>query len=154
MILQLLAERSFEQEGKKGSEIMDSKFERANAWSNVVIGSAIEVHRLRGPGLLESIYDKCLGRELQIRDVPAISQVAVEIEYKGIKFSDSLKVDLYVDDCLLVELKAVERILPIHKAQLFSYMKLLAAPIGLLINFHEVTLRKGIHRMILPGTQP
>jgi GxxExxY protein len=132
---------------------MDSKYERANSWSNVVIGSAIEVHRLKGPGLLESIYEKCLGRELQLRDVPSLGQMEVEIEYKGIKFSEPLKVDLYIDECLLVELKAVETILPIHKAQLFSYMKLLAAPIGLLLNFHEVTLKKGIYRMILPGAQ-
>ena len=130
---------------------MDSKYERANSWSSVVIGSAIEVHRLKGPGLLESIYEKCLGRELQLREVPALGQM--EIEYKGIKFLEPLKVDLYVDECLLVELKAVETILPIHKAQLFSYMKLLAAPIGLLINFHEVTLKKGIYRMMLPGAQ-
>jgi GxxExxY protein len=102
---------------------------------------------------LESIYEKCLGHELQLRKVPALGQLEVEIEYKGIKFSESLRVDLYVDGCLLVELKAVETILPIHKAQLFSYMKLLAAPIGLLINFHEVTLKKGIHRMMLPGAQ-
>jgi GxxExxY protein len=131
---------------------MDSKYQRANSWSHVVIGSAIEVHRLKGSGLLESIYEKCLGRELQLREVPAIGQVEVRIEYKGAKFSESLKVDFYVDECLLVELKAVERILPIHKAQLFSYMKLLATPIGLLINFHEATLTKGIYRMMLPGT--
>jgi len=109
---------------------MGLKYERANSWSSVVIGSAIEVHRLKGPGLLESIYEKCLGRELQLREVPSLGQVEIEIEYKGIKFSEPLKVDLYVDECLLVELKAVETILPIHKAQLFSYMKLLAAPIG------------------------
>ena len=85
--------------------------------------------------------------------MPSLGQVEIEIEYKGIKFSEPLKVDLYVDECLLVELKAVETILPIHKAQLFSYMKLLAAPIGLLINFHEVILKKGIYRMMLPGAQ-
>jgi GxxExxY protein len=132
---------------------MDSKYERANSWSRIVIGSAIEVHRLKGPGLLESIHEKCLGRELQLRDVPVIGQAEVEIEDKGVKFSESLKVDFYVDKCLLLELKAVERILPIHKAQLFSYMKLLGAPIGLLINFHEATLTKGIHRMVFSGVQ-
>ena len=132
---------------------MDSEYDRANLWSHIVIGAAIEVHRLKGPGLLESIYEKCLGHEFRLRDVPAISQVEVEIQYKGIKFSESLKVDFYIDGCLLLELKAVERILPIHKAQLFSYMKLLSAPIGLLINFHDATLQKGIHRMILPEIQ-
>jgi GxxExxY protein len=132
---------------------MDSKYERANSWSNAVIGAAIEVHRLKGPGLLESIYEKCLCRELQLREVPAVGQVEIEIDYKGCTFLESLKVDLYVDGCLLVELKAVETILPIHKAQLFSYMKLLAAPIGLLINFHAATLKEGIYRMMLPRVQ-
>jgi GxxExxY protein len=131
---------------------MHSKYGRANSWSNVVIGAAIEVHRLKGPGLLESIYEKCLWRELQLREVPAVSQMQVEIDYKGSTFLE-LKLDFYVDECLLVELKAVEIILPIHRAQLFSYMKLLTAPIGLLINFHAVTLKEGIYRMMLPGAQ-
>jgi GxxExxY protein len=135
------------------SKPMDARYERANSWSNVVIGAAIEVHRLKGPGLLESIYEKCLCRELQLREVPAVGQMQVEIDYKGSKFYESLKVDFYIDGCLLVELKAVETILPIHKAQLFSYMRLLAAPIGLLINFHAATLKEGIYRMTLPGVQ-
>jgi GxxExxY protein len=132
---------------------MHSRYGRANSWSNVVIGAAIEVHRLKGPGLLESIYEKCLWRELQLREVPAVSQMQVEIDYKGSTFLEPLKLDFYVDECLLVELKAVEIILPIHRAQLFSYMKLLTAPIGLLINFHAVTLKEGIYRMMLPGAQ-
>ena len=132
---------------------MDSKYERANSWSNVVIGAAIEVHRLKGAGLLESIYEKCLHRELQLREVPAVGQMQVEIHYKGYTFLEPLKLDFYIDDCLLVELKAVETVLPIHMAQLFSYMKLLAAPIGLLINFHAVVLKEGIYRMMLPGAQ-
>ena len=85
--------------------------------------------------------------------VPAVSQMQVEIDYKGSTFLEPLKLDFYVDECLLVELKAVEIILPIHRAQLFSYMKLLTAPIGLLINFHAVTLKEGIYRMMLPGAQ-
>jgi GxxExxY protein len=132
---------------------MDSKYERANSWTNVVIGAAIEVHRIRGPGLLESIYEKCLNRELELRKVPAVGQIEVEIDYKGSTFLESLKLDFYIDECLPVELKAVETILPIHKAQLFSYMKLLSAPIGLLINFHAPTLKEGICRMMLPGTK-
>src|ERR1700722_20035900 len=130
---------------------MESKYERANSWSNIVIGAAIEVHWVKGPGLLESIYEKCLCRELELREVPTVGQTEIKIEYKGITFLESLKLDLYIDGCLPVELKAVEVILPIHKAQLFSYMKLLSAPIGLIINFHALTLKEGIHRMILPG---
>jgi GxxExxY protein len=81
-----------------------------------------------------------------------VSQLDVEIEYKGLIFSEPLTLDLYVDECLLVELKAVQAVLPIHKAQLLSYMKLLKAPLGLLINFHELSLKDGIHRLMLPGS--
>ena len=132
---------------------MDRKIATANRWSKIVIGAAIEVHRLKGSGLLESIYENCLARELELCEVPAVRQLQIHIEYKGITFAEFLRLDFYVDDCLLLELKAVEKILPIHKAQLFSYMKLLNAPIGLLINFHEITLKDGIHRLILPETR-
>ena len=114
-------------------------------------GAAIEVHRAMGPGLLESIYEKCLMRELELRGVAVSTQVPVSILYKGLSVQDSLKVDMFVDSCLVIELKAVEQVLPIHKAQVFSYMKLLDAPLGLLLNFHATVLKRGIHRMILPG---
>jgi len=128
---------------------MHPKYEQAHKYSSQVIAAAIEVHRLKGPGLLESIYEKCLLRELGLRKISAQQQVVVPVEYKGTVFEDDLKLDVYVDNCLIVELKAVDKVLPIHKAQLMSYMKLLDAPIGLLINFHEVLLKHGIHRMIL-----
>jgi GxxExxY protein len=131
---------------------MHSKYEKAHAWSSVVIGAAIEVHRLKGSGLIESIYEKCLVRELELRGVPVASQVVVTIDYKGYVFQEPLRLDVFVDSCLMVELKAVEVVHPIHKAQLFSYMKLLDAPLGLLINFHEVVLKSGIHRLMLPGS--
>ena len=130
---------------------MHPDYERANNWSKEVIGAAIEVHRLKGPGLLETIYEKCLVRELFLRQVPAVTQLLVPIEYKGYVFEEPLRLDVYVDACLIVEAKAVESILPIHKAQLLSYMKLLHAPLGLLINFHELVLKNGIHRLILQG---
>jgi GxxExxY protein len=130
---------------------MHPDYERANRWSKVVIGAAIEVHRHKGPGLLETIYEKCLMRELFLREVPAVNQLVVPIEYKGYVFEEPLRVDVYVDHCLIVEAKAVEQVSPIHKAQLLSYMKLLNAPLGLLINFHELVLKNGIHRMILEG---
>jgi PD-(D/E)XK nuclease superfamily len=82
--------------GSERNESMDSKYERANSWSNVVIGAAIEVHRLKGPGLLESIYDKCLCRELQLREVPAVGQMQVEIDDKGFTFFEPLKLDLFL----------------------------------------------------------
>jgi len=127
------------------------KFPKADMFSKQVIGAAIEVHRLKGPGLLEEIYQKCMMREFELRSIPAESQVIVPVEYKGLIFDQPLRLDIYVGQCLIVELKAVESVLPVHKAQLLSYMKLMDAPLGLLINFHEVTLKRGIHRMILPG---
>lgn len=92
-------------------------------------------------------------RELELRSIPATTQKIVRVEYKGLVFDEPLRFDLLVDDCLLLELKAVEVLHPFSKAQLFSYMKLLDIPIGLLINFHEPVLKNGIVRMILPGAK-
>jgi GxxExxY protein len=130
---------------------MHPDYARADDWSGKVIGAAIEVHRDKGPGLIESIYEKCLVRELELQRIPAVCQTVVPVEYKGYVFDEPLKLDIWVDNCLLLELKAVEKILPIHKAQLMSYMKLLNTPLGLVINFNQLTLAKGIARMILPG---
>src|SRR6266487_4113300 len=130
---------------------MHRLYEKADMLSGKVIGAAIEVHRHKGPGLIESIYERCLLRELELRSIPATTQKIVRVEYKGLVFDEPLRFDLLVDDCLLVELKAVELLHPSSKAQLFSYMKLLDIPIGLLINFHEPILKNGIFRMILPG---
>ena len=126
-------------------------YEKADKLSSEVIGAAIEVHRDKGPGLIESIYERCMLRELELRSIPATTQKLVRVEYKGLVFDEPLRFDLLVDECLLVELKAVEILHPSSKAQLFSYMKLLDIPIGLLINFHEPVLKNGISRMILPG---
>jgi GxxExxY protein len=130
---------------------MHPDYQRADKWSGEVIGAAIEVHRQKGPGLLESINEKCMLRELELRHIPAANQIGVPIEYKGYVFEEQLRLDVYVDRCLIVELKAVEEILPIHKAQLLSYMRLLNTPIGLIINFHEMMLANGIARLMLPG---
>jgi GxxExxY protein len=111
----------------------------------------MEVHRLKGPGLIESIYEKCLMRELHLRDINAINQRTVAVEYKGFTYEEPLRFDMLVSGCLLLELKSVQAVLPVHKAQLLSYMKLLDVPVGLIINFHELKLADGIARMILPG---
>ena len=126
-------------------------YEKACGMTEVVIGAAIEVHRDKGPGLMESIYEWCLTKELELRGLPFVCQRAVAIEYKGFTREDLLRFDLLVDGCVLVEAKAVEKLLPIHKAQLLSYMKLLDVPVGLLMNFHEMKLTNGVHRLILPG---
>lgn len=130
---------------------MHPLYEKADRLSREVIGAAIEVHRVLGPGLLESIYERCLMHELKLRGIPAIRQQQVRIDYKGFVFEEELRFDLLTDGALLLELKAVQEILPIHKAQLLSYMKLLDTPLGLLLNFHEPKLVDGISRMLLPG---
>lgn len=130
---------------------MHELYTKADALSREVIGAAIEVHRVPGPGLIESVYEKCLQRELELRGIPATKQMAVSVEYKGLVFEDNLRCDLLVADCLLVELKAVETLHPVSKAQLLSYMRLLNLPIGLLINFHEALLKQGVHHLVLPG---
>ena len=130
---------------------MHALYQKADRISREVIGASIEVHRLKGPGLVESIYERCLLRELELRSIPCITQKLVQIEYKGLVFDEPLRFDILVDNCLLLELKAVEVLHPFSKAQLFSYMKLLDIPVGLLINFHEPVLKNGIARMMLPG---
>ena len=130
---------------------MHPLFEKADKLSREVIGAAIEVHRMLGPGLLESIYEKCFNRELELRGIPVTKQQFIDIEYKGVVFQEELKYDVLVDGCLLVELKAVQEVIPIHKAKAISYMKLLNVPLGLVINFHEMRLVDGVHRLILPG---
>lgn len=130
---------------------MHQLYKRAHELTGTVIGAAIEVHKLMGPGLLESIYSKCVCRELEIRGIRVEREVVVPIRYKGCMFDEPLRVDLLVDGCLLVELKVVDAVLPIHKAQLLSYMKLMDIPLGLLINFNAMVLKKGIERLILRG---
>ena len=131
---------------------MHPLFKKSDELSHTAIGAALEVHRLKGPGLIESIYEKCMMRELTLRDVAAVNQRLVKIEYKGFVFEEPLRFDVLVDDRLLLELKCTQEILPIHKAQLLSYMRLLDIPIGLIINFHEPKLTDGIARMIIPGS--
>ncbi len=130
---------------------MHSLFEKASGLTGTIIAAAIEVHRDKGPGLIESIYEWCLTKELELRGLNGVTQQTVLIQYKGFTREEPLRFDILVESCVLVEAKAVERILPIHKAKLLSYMKLLDVPIGLLINFHELKVADGISRLILPG---
>ena len=130
---------------------MHPLYENASSLTKTIIGAAIEVHRDKGPGLIESIYEWCLLKELELRGLSTVSQKVVAVEYKGFTREDPLRFDMLVEQCVLVETKAVEKILPVHKAQLLSYMKLLDVPLGLLINFHELKLTDGFARLILPG---
>jgi GxxExxY protein len=114
-----------------------------------VIGAAIEVHRALGPGLLESAYEECLCRELFLRHVPFVRQLHLPVEYKGVNLDCSYRLDFLVASSVVVEIKAVSAIEPIHLAQLLTYMKLGRWNLSLLINFNVPILRSGIRRMIL-----
>ncbi len=114
-----------------------------------VIGAAIEVHREMGPGLLESIYQKCLEIELRIREINALARSRVPLRYKGFELGDELVMNFFFPGQLVVEIKAVSVIAPVHIAQTLSYMKLSNVPLGLLINFNVPALKDGIKRLAL-----
>ena len=114
-----------------------------------IIGAAIEVHRELGPGLLESVYEECLCREFQLREVPFERQVPLPVKYKGIQLGCELRIDLMVGNAVVLELKSVEAVDPIHEAQLLTYLKLSGKSVGLLINFNVPLLRDGIVRRVL-----
>lgn len=120
-----------------------------NDISSAIIGAAIEVHRTLGPGLLESAYEQCLAHEFSLRQIPFQRQKPLEIDYKGIRLDCTYRLDFVVADMVVVEIKAIEILLPIHQAQLLSYLKLGGWKLGLLINFHVPLLREGIKRVVL-----
>ena len=113
-----------------------------------VIGCAMEVYNVLGPGLLESVYEKALIHELQINGLSVLSQVPVEMSYKGVNLSEGLRLDLLVEDSLIVELKSIDELKPVHYKQLLTYLKLLDKRIGLLINFNVNDFRDGIKRVV------
>jgi GxxExxY protein len=130
---------------------MHPDFQRGMDLTSVLINAAIEVHRDKGPGLFESIYQWCLEKELDLRSLAFLSQKIVTVHYKGFTREEPLRFDILVEESVLVEAKSVAKVLPIHKAQLLSYMKLLNVPVGLLFNFNEIRLVDGVRRLIRPG---
>ena len=120
-----------------------------NELTEAIIGAAMEVHRALGPGLLESIYEMCLCRELSIRGIPFERQVLIPVEYKGVKLDCGYRADIVVDGTILLEIKAIDSLLPIHDAQLLSYLKLGGWKIGLLTNFNVELLKNGLRRRVL-----
>ena len=130
---------------------MHPLFVKASKLAGEIIAAAIEVHKDKGPGLLEPIYEWCLIKELELRGLRTATQKTVLVRYKGFVREEPLRFDVLVEDCILVEAKAVLEVLPIHKAQLLSYLKLMDIPLGLLINFNELKLTNGVHRLILRG---
>ena len=120
-----------------------------NEISGAIVDAAMKVHSALGPGLLESAYAACLRHELIKRGLKMISEVPVPVVYDGIKLDAGYKLDLLVEDTVVVELKAIEDLAPIHQAQIISYLKLTGKPIGLLINFHTLHLKDGIKRFVV-----
>ena len=114
-----------------------------------VIGAAIEVHRLLGPGLLESAYEECLCHELNLRKIAFQRQVPLPVEYKGVKLDCAYRLDIVLPGKLIIEVKAAESLAPIHDAQLLTYLKLSKIRVGLLLNFNVPFLRDGIRRFVL-----
>ena len=124
-------------------------FTHVNVLTKEIIGAAIEVHRHLGPGLLESAYQRCLARELQIRDIPYRYEWPLPLEYKGLRVKCGYRLDLLVADAVVVETKSIEAIAPVHEAQLLTYMRLGGWKVGLLINFNVLVLKNGIRRKVL-----
>jgi GxxExxY protein len=122
---------------------------RVNELSEQVIGACIEVHRELGPGLLESAYEECVAHELRTRNITFQRQVPLPIEYKGLLLDASYRLDLVVDGCLIVEIKAVEQLQRIHEAQVLTYLKLARIHYGLLVNFNVHLLRLGLKRLTI-----
>jgi GxxExxY protein len=120
-----------------------------NEITEKVIGAAIEVHSQLVPGLLESAYEDCLCRELALRDISFKKQLTLPLEYKGVKLDSGFRVDLLIEEAVVIEAKAVESILPVHEAQLLTYLKLGKWKVGLLINFNVARLKEGIKRVVL-----
>ena len=117
--------------------------------SHRVIGAAIEVHREMGPGLLESAYEDCLCHELSLRGIRFQRQLEMPVKYKGVQLDCGYRIDLLVEETLVLELKSVEAIAPIHKAQLLTYLRLSQKQVGLLLNFNVLVLKDGLVRMVL-----
>jgi GxxExxY protein len=135
-----------EQEGGKTGRFGDG--------SDVVIGACVEVHRHLGPGLLESAYELCLAHELEVRGLRIERQRPVPLRYKGIWLDCGYRLDLVVNEALVVEIKAVDRLLPVHQAQLLTYLKLTQLRVGLLVNFHAEVIKNALRRLTLSPNFP
>jgi GxxExxY protein len=119
-----------------------------NERSGAVVDAAMKVHSALGPGLLESAYQACLTHELQLRGLQVMTQIALPVTYRGFRLEVGYRIDLLVDNAVVVEVKAIAKVLPVHHAQLLSCLRLSGHRLGLLINFHEIHLKHGIKRMV------
>ena len=120
-----------------------------SALTGKIINAAIEVHKSLGPGLLENVYEACLNAELEQSGIQVERQIVLPVYYKGLTIEQGFRMDLWVEKRVIIEVKACDKILPIHKAQISTYMRLSKSPLGLLINFNEKLLKNGIERIAL-----
>jgi GxxExxY protein len=125
----------------------DTEAQRINRLTEKVIGACIDVHRVLGPGLLESAYEECVCYELSQARISFERQVPLPVVYKDVNLDCGYRMDIVVEDLVVLEIKAVERVIPVHEAQLLSYLKLAKKPIGLLLNFHVPLMKNGITRL-------
>jgi GxxExxY protein len=136
-------------ESAEGAEVTENpRVYSMDRLSDLIIGAAIEVHRQTGPGLLEAVYEECLCYELSRLNLRFRRQVELPVGYKGIKLDCGFRMDILVEDAIVLELKTVDQLLPIHAAQLLTYLKLSGKQVGLLLNFNEPILKKGIKRLV------
>ena len=137
-------------------KITHNEMREINMLSNQIIGACIEVHKILGPGLLESAYEECLCHELFLRNISFARQMIVPIEFKGLKLNNGFRLDILVENKVVIELKAVEDLEPIHSAQLYTYLKLTGLHLGLLANFNVALMKDGIRRVIndIPDADP
>ena len=131
-------------EGRTGME----EYYSDNDWTGMIVDAAIEVHRTLGPGLLESVYEEALAYELQARGLGVIRQVPISVQYKDVRFEMGFRADLLVQGRIIVELKSVEKLAPVHKKQLQTYIRLAHLKVGLLLNFGAALLKEGIIRVV------
>jgi GxxExxY protein len=122
--------------------------ERLDALSAQILDSCISVHKIMGPGLLESVYELCLMKEFELRGIPAKNQVPIPLQYKGFELSKEFRVDILVDDSIVMEIKSCENMLPVYEAQIISYLRLTDKKLGFLVNFNVKLLKNGFKRVV------
>lgn len=132
---------------------MTSDSARRDPITAEIVDASYRLHITRGPGLLESVYEVVLARDLERRGLKVERQKPLSFEYEGMRFDDALRTDLLINDCVIVEIKSIEKILPVHPKQVLTYLRLLNLRVGLLINFGAPTMKEGLHR-IVNGYQP
>ena len=132
-----------------GSTSETTETRRHGDLTKEIIGCAIEVHRTIGPGLLESVYQRCLCHEFEIRGISHQCEVPLSLGYKGLRLDDAYRIDVVVRRCVALELKAVTQVLPVHRAQILTYLRLARLRTGLILNFHEPRIVDGIERWVL-----